>query len=153
MATTAAEHSADGLFVDTNVLVYANVAEAPRHQQALNALRQAYDADRTLWVSRQVLREFAAVRSRPQSFFRAATPDVIVERLRYFEAHFQVADETAAVTEELHRLITETPVGGKQIHDANIVATMLAYGVPALLTHNAQDFERFTRWITVVPIV
>ena len=72
---------------------------------------------------------------------------MIVERLRYFEAHFQIADETAAVTEQLRRLITEVPVGGKQVHDANIVATMLAYDIPALLTHNTRDFERFAKWI------
>lgn len=65
MATTAAEQSADALLVDTNVLVYANVAEALLHQQALTALRQTYETGKTLWLSRQVLREFAAVRSRP----------------------------------------------------------------------------------------
>ena len=56
MTTTAAEQPA--LFVDTNVLVYANVAEAPLHQAALNALQSARDADRALWISRQVLREY-----------------------------------------------------------------------------------------------
>jgi len=34
MATTVD----DGLFVDINVLVYANVAEAPLHQAALEAI-------------------------------------------------------------------------------------------------------------------
>jgi predicted nucleic acid-binding protein len=41
------------------------------------------------------------------------------------------------------------PIGGKQVHDANIVATMLVYGIPCLLTHNAKDFERFGDIVTV----
>ena len=39
--------------------------------------------------------------------------------------------------------------GGKQIHDANIVATMLRYGVLALLTCNPEDFLRFKTLITI----
>ena len=34
-------------------------------------------------------------------------------------------------------------VGGRQIHDANIVATMLAHGERRLLTFNAADFRRY----------
>ena len=40
--------------------------------------------------------------------------------------------------------------GGKQIHDANIVATMLAYGERRLLTLNARDFRRYTDRIELV---
>lgn len=35
------------------------------------------------------------------------------------------------------------PLGGKQVHDANLVATMHAYGIDHLLTLNAADFRRF----------
>ena len=47
------------------------------------------------------------------------------------------------VTESLMSLCREVPVGGRQIHDANIVATMLAHGENRLLTFNASDFRRF----------
>ena len=43
-------------------------------------------------------------------------------------------------------------MGGKQIHDANIVATMLAYNIPCLLTHNVKDFKRFEGIIEIVSI-
>lgn len=152
MATTAAKQPVDALFVDTNILVYANVAEAPLHQPARSALQQAHEAGRTLWISRQVLREFAAVRSRPQTFAQAASPELIAERLAIFEAHFEVADDTAEVTRHLRQLITEVPIGGKQVHDANIVATMLAHRIPTLLTHNSRDFERFGDRIRVEPL-
>ena len=41
-------------------------------------------------------------------------------------------------------------VGGKQIHNANIVATMLAYGERKLLTLNAADFRRYEDRIELV---
>jgi predicted nucleic acid-binding protein len=68
MATTDAEQQSGVLFVDTNVLVYANVSEAPQHEAALTAIEQAREDERTLWVSRQVLREYFVIVTRPQVF-------------------------------------------------------------------------------------
>ncbi|MGH7966313.1 MAG: VapC toxin family PIN domain ribonuclease, partial [Candidatus Binatia bacterium] len=56
------------------------------------------------------------------------------------------------VTERLLALMEQIAIGGKQVHDANIVATMLAYGIPTLLTNNTNDFARFSGHITVVPL-
>lgn len=64
-----------------------------------------------------------------------------------------MADDTAAVTEQLLKLMSDFKIGGKQIHDANIVATMLAYDVPYLLTHNVKDFERFSGLIKIEGLV
>jgi len=46
----------------------------------------------------------------------------------------------------------ELHIGGKQVHDANIVATMLVYGIPRLLTANPSDFARFAHLLTVEPL-
>lgn len=54
------------------------------------------------------------------------------------------------VTASLVALIREVPIGGRQIHDANIVATMLAYGERRLLTLNARDFRRYGDRIVLV---
>ncbi len=43
-------------------------------------------------------------------------------------------------------------MGGRQVHDANIVATMQANGINQLLIHNADDFKRFSHLITVLPL-
>lgn len=145
MATTDAK----ALFVDTNILVYANVAGAPMHERALSAINKAFLSGRPLWLSRQVLREFIVVHTRPQTFVHPITSEVLGERLRYLEQRFQVADDTADVTHALIRLIRNFRVGGKQVHDANIVATMQVYGIPAILTHNIKDFERYGSLIQI----
>ena len=143
---------AEPLFIDTNVLIYANVANTPRHERALSAIKAAHQAGRTLWISRQVLREFIAARTRPQTFAQPSTPEVIIERARYLADRFQVADDTAVVTRQLIKLMENFKINGKQIHDANIVATMLAYDIPCLLTHNVKDFKRFGEVIRIEEI-
>ncbi len=122
---------------------------APLHEQALAAIKAVHQAGRPLWISRQVLREFIAARTRPQTFAQPSEPAVVIERVRYLETHFQVADDTAAVTGQLVKLMEDFAIGGKQVHDANIVATMQAYGIPALLTHNTKDFDRFGEMIRI----
>lgn len=140
---------AEPLFIDTNILVYANVVTAPLHEQALNAIKEAHQTGRSLWISRQVLREFVAARTRPQTFAQPSTQKVVIERVRYLEDRFQVANDTAIVTEQLIKLMRDFQIGGKQVHDANIIASMLAYEIPCLLTHNLKDFERFAEVIKV----
>lgn len=39
---------------------------------------------------------------------------------------------------------------GRQVHDANIVATMLAYDEHRLITFNDADFRRFTGVIELI---
>jgi len=36
------------LFVDTNILINANIIETPFHEQALFSINTAYQADRTI---------------------------------------------------------------------------------------------------------
>jgi predicted nucleic acid-binding protein len=136
------------LFVDTNVLIYANIVESPFHAAALAALRQARAAGRALWISRQVLREYLVALTRPQSFAMVDRVTVL-EQVRLFTEHFEVADDTTMVTAQLLTLLTELPGGGKQVHDANIVATMLAFDIPTLLTQNIGDFRRFDQRIRI----
>jgi len=138
----------NALFLDTNTLVYANIIEAPLHQQALTAINNARLAGRTIWISRQVIREYLATLTRPQTFGQLPKATVLAQVVQFI-SQFEVADDTIAVTRQLVALIENHQVGGKQVHDANIVATMLANGIPCLLTHNTKDFERFNGAIKI----
>jgi predicted nucleic acid-binding protein len=143
----------DPVFVDTNVLVYASVISAPSHQPALKAIVDMKKAKTELWISRQILREYLAVLSRPQTFVNPIPISTLVSRVRAFQSWFLIADEGPQVTAHLLSIVAQVPMGGKQIHDANIVATMQAYGVGKLLTHNISDFTRFSALIQVLPLV
>ncbi|MCC6125157.1 MAG: PIN domain-containing protein [Pirellulales bacterium] len=148
MATGAGEN----LFVDTNILVYATVASAPLHLQAKGVLVRNRKFGNKLWISRQVLREYLAVLSRPQTFTPALTLDALLDELLLIESSFYIAEDGPKVTEKLMSLLRKIPSFGKQIHDANIVATMLANNIPALITHNVTDYERFRGTIEIVAL-
>ena len=101
-----------------------------------------------IWISRQVIREYLVTMTRPQAFENLPRATVI-EQVRQFAERFELADDTSAVTDQLLQLLANYKLGGKQVHDTNIVATMRAYGIPALLTHNTKDFERLGEAIRI----
>lgn len=55
--------------------------------------------------------------------------------------------------ETMLMLVQQVEVRGKQIHDANIVATMLSGNVTHLFTHNVEDFDRYSAFITAIPLI
>ena len=149
MATTADR----SIFVDTNVLVYASVEESPLHDQATAKLQHWSEAGAELWISSQVLREFLVNMTRPKAFKHQPTLATLVKVIRHFMLSFRIAYEAPRTVDNLLMLTNRFSVQGKQIHDANIVATMMTNGVGNLLTHNVTDFKRYASLITVIPLV
>jgi predicted nucleic acid-binding protein len=144
--------AADAIFIDTNVLVYANALRAPLHQIAYQRVNELVRSTVNVWISRQIMREYLATLSRIQTFGPPHSPADLAADIRFFRGAFLIAEDDWRVTERLLLLMQQVPVGGKQIHDANIVATMLVYGVQRLLTNNVADFNRYSGLITIVPL-
>lgn len=138
------------MFVDTNVLVSARIARAPDHDIAREGLARASRDRETVTISRQILREYLAVLTRPQPWPIAVTMADVLDDIQRYSARFHVLEDGPAVTDALIALCREVPVGGRQIHDANIVATMLACGERRLLTFNTADFRRYGDRIELV---
>jgi len=145
MVTTAA----DAVFLDTGVLVHASATGSPFFQRARDVLRRVEKTGTAAWISRQVLREFLAVVTRPQTFSAPVPPEVAAEGAAALEARFSVAEDGPAVTTCLLEIIVRYGVRGRQTHDANIVATMMTYGIGRLLTLNPADFPRFEPAVVV----
>jgi len=138
------------VFCDTNIVLRSSLEEIPEHAQVRAAIGWLHDSGTELWISRQIIREFCAVLTRPQTFTRPLPSATVLQLARALPTSYRVADETAEVTTALLALLDTIPCGGKQVHDANIVATMRAYGIGQLLTLNAADFRRFTPLIAVL---
>ena len=136
-------------FVDTNVLVYATATSAPFRDRARAALVRLA-ADEQLSVSRQILREYVAVMTRPQTWGRALSLAEAMTDAAVFERRFTVLEDGQLVWDQLMDLSRLYSFGGRQVHDANVVATMLAHGERRLLTFNEADFRRFTPLIEVI---
>ena len=138
------------MFVDTNVLVKARILEAPDHENARASLERAFAEPDALRINRQVLREYLAVVTRPQTWAVPLSREDALTDVERLVAAFEVLEDGPVVTDRLVSLCRQVPVGGKQIHDANIVATMLAYGERRLLTFNTNDFRRYGGRIELV---
>jgi predicted nucleic acid-binding protein len=144
---------ASALFVDTNILVFATNPASPWHELATEALNQARGAGIDLVISAQIVREYLAAATRPDTTGRLAPLDDVLANVQIFRAEFRLVPDSPVVLDRLTELMHRVPVGGRQVHDANIVATMLTYGIPQLLTHNVADFARYADVITVRPLV
>ncbi len=138
------------MFVDTNILVKARVLEAPGHAAARAGLDRAFRQPEPPRINRQVLREYLAVVTRPQPWTLGITRNEALADVERLTWAFEILEDGPAVTDALLALCWEVPVSGRQIHDANIVATMLAYGERTLLTFNTKDFRPYENHIQLL---
>ncbi len=148
-----ATRAGSAVFIDTNILIYSSFWSAPLHAEARRRLEELESSGAILWTSRQVLREFLAVATRPGTVTPSPAPDALSELIGRFESVFRIADDDASVTTLLIGLLESLKIQGKQIHDANIVATMKRHRIPRLLTHNVADFARYAQDVEVVPLL
>ena len=141
--------AADSIFIDTNVLVYATIPSSPMHAAAIAALHRIAQAGTEGWISRQVLREYLVQLTRPGVLPVQQVPSLAASQASALLSIYRVADETSSVTNELLAFLASGLASGKQIHDANVVATCRVYGIRRLLKHNVSDFARFSTLLTI----
>lgn len=147
MATKVAERAV----LDTNVLLAATDESRATHTQALDLLSAWPAAGTVLYTSGQILREYLAAATRPAEVngLGLSRADAVANT-RALRGRLRVLAESEKVADRLLALLDEVECFGQQVHDANIVATMLVHGVDTVVTSNADDFARFAHLITVM---
>jgi predicted nucleic acid-binding protein len=139
-------------FVDTNILLRAFHYTFPEHASVRGLFDQLLDEDYELWISRQVIREYLVQATHPRTFAEPLSIDSVLEQLEAIMEVCHIADDMGDVTTHLFSLLKTYPTLGKQIHDANVVATMLTYQIDTLITLNLDDFKRFEDKITLLTV-
>ena len=140
------------MFVDTNVLVAAGFVKHPEHSAACRCLDRAGNGREPLHISHQIVREYLATVTRPQNWSEPLVMADALENTTRLLSSFTILEDGSKVMAKLTELCREVPVAGKQIHDANIAATMLAHNERRLLTLNAKDFRRYEERIELVDL-
>jgi len=140
----------DPVFVDTNVLIYASRPAAAQHSSARAALARLRVDASPLWLSLQVLREYLAAATRPQPSGPALRMAAAIADVERFRTGFNVVEDSPETFDRLLQLLAGHPGGGKQVHDANLVATMLGHGIMRVLTYNEADLRRFDGLIEII---
>lgn len=143
---------ADKAFVDTNILLRAMIPRMNQHTEAEALIQKMWEDDIELWISRQVIREYLVQATHPRSFDPELTIEQVMSQVEIIVTLFRVADETPEVTRQLLALLKSHPTRGKQVHDANLVATMLVYEIDTLLTLNVDDLKRFENVINLISL-
>jgi toxin-antitoxin system PIN domain toxin len=131
--------------LNTNVLIYAYYEDAPQYPAAFPLLDRAQEAGASLCLSPQVLTEFYGVNTNPR---RVSAPFTIDEALAEIGKLRALPGLTLLrvpldVVDRWVALLREHPVAGRQVFDAQLVATMLGNSVIRLYTFNRTDFEHF----------
>lgn len=144
---------ADRAVLDTNVLLAATDQGRAVHARALAALNDWPAAGTTLYTSGQILREYLSVATRPtqQNGFGMTRSDA-VSNVRTLRGRLRHLTENEKVADRLLTLLDDIECTGRQIHDANVVATMLVHGIDTVVTINVGDFTRYTEQVRVVPL-
>lgn len=137
------------IFIDTNILVYASNIDSLWHSIATTAFEQIIKQNIQPCISTQVLREYFAVATRGTNPPPRST---VINEITALRNSCIVLPDSLRISNKLFEIVAKVGVGGRQIHDANIVATMQIYRISHLLTHNVQDFNRFHDLITIVDL-
>ena len=141
----------DRVMLDTNVLLAATDEGRAEHHDALKVLNDWAAMHTELCTSGQVLREYLSVATRPrvQNGLGLNTPDAL-GNVRAIRARSTLLAEDSKVADRLLGLLADVECRGKQVHDANLVATMLVHGIGTVVTMNLEDFARFEQHVSLV---
>lgn len=138
---------------DSNTFLRLAEKNSPQRSIVIDAIRRLRSRYETLYYTPQVLAEFWNVCTRPASA-RGGLELTIAQTERkaaVIEKHFSLLYDNAATFAEWRRLVSDLQISGVQVHDAKLVASMIAHNIPYLVTFNTRDFSRFTMITAIDP--
>jgi predicted nucleic acid-binding protein len=131
--------------IDTNVLLRLFRKNDPLHQLIKTTLNDLNGQGIGLYFSFQNIAEFWNVCTRPaeRNGFGLTTAETnkCIEQVERTMTFLPGNDQVYSIWRQL---AIANDVRGVQVHDAHLVAIMMAYGVSRILTLNQAEFLRYT---------
>ena len=130
--------------VDTNVLVYAEIAGSRFHREARQVLEELAQGPYPWALPWPCIYEFLRVVTHPRIYQPAVPLHVALADLRVILASpsLVLLTETPRHAEILDRIARAAGATGNLLHDAHIAALCAEHGVSEILTGD-RDFARF----------
>lgn len=133
------------ILLDSNILIRWMEPEHSDQMLVQSAIDVLLAASAELCFTLQNVSEFWNSLTRPlDRNGYGLTPEETDCRVRIFESRLTFLVDTPRVYQEWRWLLTTYAVRGVQVHDARLVAAMLAHGIDSILTFNTRDFARYT---------
>jgi predicted nucleic acid-binding protein len=142
------------VLADTGILLRLTDPADPQHGVVDHAIRVLRGRGDGLTIAAQNAAELWNVCTRPATA-RGGWGLTLAEadrRLKVIEAGFSLLTELPTAYAIWRSLIVAHAVQGRQVHDARLVALMMAHGITHVLTLNAGDFARFPGIVEIAPV-
>ncbi len=138
---------------DSNIFLRLAEKNSPHRQIALSAIRKLHSRHEVIYYTPQVIAEFWNVCTRPSNARGGfgLSVEQTQRKINLIQKHFTLLPDNLASFTEWQKLVLDFQVKGVQVHDAKLVASMLAYNIPNLVTFNATDFRRFSMIAVISP--
>jgi predicted nucleic acid-binding protein len=139
--------------VDTNILLRFLLPNDPAYSVIRRAVGILKTRRERVVTTSQNIAEFWNVCTRPPTARGGLglTVEATERRLRLLERHFHLLPDHPEIYNHWKLLVTTHNVIGVQVHDARLVAAMIANGVTHILTVNVPDFTRYPGIIVSAP--
>lgn len=130
--------------VDTNVLVYAEIASSRYHREARGILERLAQGAAPWAIAWPCIYEFLRVVTHPRVYHPPVPLGVALADLRAITASpsLVLLSETSRHTVLMEDILKASGATGNLIHDAHITALCVEHGVSELITGD-RDFARF----------
>ena len=138
---------------DTNNFLRLAEKNSPQRQTVLQALRKLRAGNEIICCTPQVLAEFWNVCTRPASARGGfgLTVAQTERKVNLIQKHFRLLPDNLVTFKEWRKLVSDYQITGVKVHDAKLVASMIAHRVQFLITFNTSDFQRFPMIMVINP--
>ena len=130
--------------IDTNVLLGFSFSADPHHRIVRDVVRELLANGHQLQTTSQNFAEFWNVSTRPTNRngfgHTPSEANIILQDLEFL---FRLLPDLPSAYSEWRRLVVDYGVSGVQVHDARLVALMIAHDVTHILTFDTADFARY----------
>lgn len=132
------------VLLDTNILLRLSDGASPEQSGAAHAVAALRLRGDQPCITVQNIIEFWAVATRPldANGLGWSTQQTATEITHLLDT-FPLLIDTSDILAQWLTLVTVHDIKGKKVHDARLVAVMLAHGVTHLLTFNVDDFTGY----------
>jgi predicted nucleic acid-binding protein len=138
--------------LDTNVLLRSSDPNSPLQALADTSVTRLLRRSDQLYITSQNIIEFWVVATRPAQVNGLGwSVEQTRTEIELILNQFPQLEETPQIFPHWFNLVTSYQLQGKRVHDARLVAVMLAHGVTHLLTFNPDDFRSIHEIVVVHP--
>lgn len=137
--------------IDTKIALRLADITDPDYRLITNAIAVLSRKGEALYYTQQTRREFWNVCTRPATVNgRGMTTGEAILALGVIDNFLSYLPDSPATGPIWDRLVRQYDVKGRAVHDAQLVASMLANGMTHILTLNGADFQRYNSEIHVL---